>query len=266
LIITKLSNPPKNFKMYKRDYSRLDNEALISEVSKVNWSEVLFNESEVSDVNTVFQNFYLCISELINKHAPLSKLTRKEIKSLSKPWVTPGIKVSIRLKEKFYKRFLETRSIYFLTKYKFYRNKITQLLKVSKQNYYHNYFIANSKNIKKTWAGIKELITLKPNEFNSPSNTVVGNNVINDSKAIASAFNKYFSEIGRKLAEEIPQVDIDPLDFLGSSQANSFMLFPVSAVEIQNEITSLNSSKASGPFWHSCMPAKAIKNLHIISL
>lgn len=203
--------------MYKRDYSRLDNEALISEVSKVNWLEVLTNESEVADVNTVFQNFYLCISELINKHAPLRKLTRKEIKSLSKPWVTPGIKASIRLKEKFYKRFLETRNIYFLTKYKFYRNKITQLLKVSKQNYYHNYFIANSKNIKKTWAGIKELITLKPNGFNSPSKIVVGNNVITDSKAIASAFNKYFSDIGRNLAEEIPQVNIDPLDFLGPS-------------------------------------------------
>ena len=248
LIITKLSNPPKNFKMYKRDYSRLDNEALISEVSKVNWLEVLTNESEVSDVNTVFQNFYLCISGIINKHAPLRKLTRKEIKSLSKPWVAPGIKASIRLKEKFYKRFLETRNIYFLTKYKFYRNKITQLLKVSKQNYYHNYFIANSKNIKKTWAGIKELITLKPNGFNSPSKIVVGNNVITDSKAIASAFNKYFSDIGRNLAEDIPQVDIDPLDFLGPSQADSFMFFPVSAVEIENEITRLNSSKASGPF------------------
>ena len=113
-------------------------------------SEVLINESEVFVVDTVFQNFYLCIYELINKHAPLRKLTRKEIKLLSKPWVTPGIKASIRLKEKFYKRFLETRNIYFLTKYKFYRNKITQLLKDSKQNCYHNYFIANSKNIKKT--------------------------------------------------------------------------------------------------------------------
>ena len=47
--------------------------------------------------------------------APLCKLAQKEIKSLSKPWVTPGIQTSIRLKEKFYKRFLETRNIYFLT-------------------------------------------------------------------------------------------------------------------------------------------------------
>ena len=58
--------------------------------------------------------------------------------------------------------------------------------------------------------GIKELITLKPNGFNFPSTIVVGNNVITDSKAISSAFNNNFSQIGSKLAEEIPRVDIDP--------------------------------------------------------
>ena len=71
-----------------------------------------------------------------------------------------------------------------------------------------------------------ELITLKPNGFNSPSKIVVGNNVIIDSKAIASAFNKYFSEIGRKLAEEIPQVDIDPLSWaLAGKQLYAFPCF-----------------------------------------
>lgn len=52
--------------------------------------------------------------------------------------------------------------------------------------------------MKKIWAGIKELITLNPNGFNSPSKIVVGNNVITDSKAIASAFNNHFSQIGSK--------------------------------------------------------------------
>ena len=37
------------------------------------------------------------------------------LKSLSKLWVTPGIKTSIRNKEKFYKRFIVTRNPYFLT-------------------------------------------------------------------------------------------------------------------------------------------------------
>ena len=124
MIINKLSTLPKNYKLFKRDYSKLDSEALISEVENVNWSEVLGSESGATDVNTVFQNFYDHISEIINKHVPIRKLSRKEIKSLSKPWVTPGIRTSIRNKEKFYKRFIETRNPYFLTKYKYYRNKI----------------------------------------------------------------------------------------------------------------------------------------------
>ena len=63
-------------------------------------------------------------------------------------------------------------------------------------------------------------------------------NVITDSKAIASALKNYFSQISSKLAE-IPQVDINPPDVLGPSQANSFMLFPASAVDIEEVITSL---------------------------
>ena len=115
LIINKLSTFPKNYKLFKRDYSKLDSEALISEVRNVNWSEVLGSESGATDVNTVFQSFYDRITEIIHKHAPIRKLSRKETKSLSKPWVTPGIKTSIRNKDKFYKRLIETRNPYFLT-------------------------------------------------------------------------------------------------------------------------------------------------------
>ena len=108
LIINKLSTLPKNYKLFKRDYSKLDSEALTSEVGNVNWSEVLGVEYGATDVKTVFQNFDDRITEIINKYAPICKLSRKEIKSLSKPWVTPGIKTSIRNKDKFYKRFVDS--------------------------------------------------------------------------------------------------------------------------------------------------------------
>ena len=112
-IIDKLSTLPKNYKLLKRDYSKLDSEALIYEVGNVNWLEVLGSESGATDINTGSQNFYDRITEIINKHAPIRKLSRKEIKSLSKPWVTPGIKTSIRIKEKSYKRFIENRNPHF---------------------------------------------------------------------------------------------------------------------------------------------------------
>ena len=248
LIINKISALPENFKMFKRDYSKLNSEALIAELQNVNWSEVLYCESEVTNISTVFQNFHTCISEVINKHAPIRRYTRKEIRLLSKSWVTSGIRTSIRTKEKFYKGFIETRNLYFLTKYKYYRNQITCLLRISKKNYYHSYFLANSKNIKNIWTGIKELITLKPKGLNPPSKIMVDNLAIKDPKSIAAAFNKYLSQIGSKLAHGVPHVDIEPLAFLGPSLPNSFVLFSVTEKEIEHEITSLNSSKASGLF------------------
>ena len=55
----------------------------------MNWLDVISKESRAVDVNTqerinyplscntVFQNFYDRITEIINKHAPIRKLSRK---------------------------------------------------------------------------------------------------------------------------------------------------------------------------------------------
>ena len=44
-------------------------------------------------------------------------------------------------------------------KYKFYRNQISKLTRISKMNYYNEFFDVNMKNIKKTWIGINNLLT-----------------------------------------------------------------------------------------------------------
>ena len=43
-------------------------------------------------------------------------------------------------------------------RYKYYRNKISSLIRISKKNYYSDYFETNLSNIKKTWTGINELL------------------------------------------------------------------------------------------------------------
>ena len=45
-------------------------------------------------------------------------------------------------------------------RYKSYRNNLCILLKVSKRNFYQNYFSKNASNIKNIWSGIKEIINL----------------------------------------------------------------------------------------------------------
>ena len=53
------------------------------------------------------------------------------------------------------------------------------------------------------------------NEINANGDKIAGD------KNIANEFNKYFSEIGKKLGEEIPCSDIDPLYFV-NPVSNSF--------------------------------------------
>ena len=51
--------------------------------------------------NSVFDKFVDQITEMINRHAPLGRLSRKQKKLAKKTWITKGILTFIRLK-KFY--------------------------------------------------------------------------------------------------------------------------------------------------------------------
>ena len=173
--------------------------------------------------------------------------------------LTLGIRTSIKARDKYYKKFLNTGNTYYQTKYKCYRNKIINLIKTSKRKHYNDYFTKYSKNNKKTWSGIKEIITLKPKTSNTIPQKIIHNNLtIEDPKLVASAFNNYFSNAGKNLANRIPASNSSPEDFLGTPQPNSFYLFPVTALEIENEISNLKSSKATGPF---SVPTDLLKSL-----
>ena len=51
-------------------------------------------------------------------------------------------------------------------RYKYYRHKISSLIRISKK-YYSDYFEANMLNIKKTWTGINEVSFRRKKKLNS---------------------------------------------------------------------------------------------------
>ena len=87
-----------------------------------------------------------------------------------------------------------------------------------------------------------------------------------DSQSIASAFNKYFSNIGSKLANETNPVDTDPQIFLGPSLENNVVLLRVTSTEVDDVITSLLSAKASGPYRIPVCLLKLIKTCMLLPL
>ena len=150
IIINKLSALPKNIRIYKRDYSHFNKETLINNIQMIDWHLLFGTASDPS------------ISEVIDKHIPVKQICRKELKLRSKPWITIGIKKSILVKNKLHKKFLKTKSAYYCSKFKYYRNKLNHLLRIQKRKYYNEYFIDNLNNTKRVWKGIKQIIHFKP--------------------------------------------------------------------------------------------------------
>ena len=168
------------------------------------------------DVNFIFSSFLDKLSELVDKHVPLKKLSKRKAKLLSKPWITKCIHISMKRKNKLYKLYMNSKNAFYFSKYKFYRNKIKHLILLSKKSYYSNYFQNNSNNIKKTWQGIKQPITLSNKKVHIPTTIEIDSQKITNTIDIANAFNTYFASIGSNLAASIPLLAVSYTKYLKS--------------------------------------------------
>ena len=91
------------------------------------------------------------------------------------------------------------------------KNEVNKCIKQTKRNYY-NGKLANSNKSKESLQTKNELLnrkstTTKINQIIMSAKVIVGD------EEIANKFNKTFSKIGKKLAEEIPDNDFDPLHY-----------------------------------------------------
>ena len=209
----------------------------------------------------MFEQLYFQVSDVTDRNARLKPLSRKESKFYSKPWITEGLKTSINNKNRLYRHYLKRRSNYSHCKYKSHRNKLNHLIKISKRNYYKEYFIKNKSNTKEVWKGIRQIITLKSKGSFIPSKLVKDEHEIKDIRATANEVNNFFSSTGSNLASAVPATNVTCEHYLDKPQVSSFLLSPTSAIEIENIITSLNLSKACGPYSIPIVLLKTLRNV-----
>lgn len=58
--------------------------------------------TENSDINLGFESFLRLVNQKLDKHAPLKEVTKIERKGIIKPWITKGIKTSMKERDKLY--------------------------------------------------------------------------------------------------------------------------------------------------------------------
>ena len=132
----------KKVNIYRRDYSTFSNESFPDHVSIQRW--VYYD-----NVHDCFKDFYTKLEGCVNRHAPLKKLTRREVKFKSKPWISLDVQKMIKLRDKVYTRKKRPLNENCKRIYNLLRNRVQRELKKSKQKYYAEYFAENVNNIKK---------------------------------------------------------------------------------------------------------------------
>ena len=82
LIINELTCSSYKPTIYKREYSSYKEEGLLAEVQSVNWEEVVPAEA---DVEQLFDSFHNKLTEIVDKHVPLKRVSKRQSKMQSKP-------------------------------------------------------------------------------------------------------------------------------------------------------------------------------------
>ena len=140
----------------------------------------------------------------------MKTLSHRMTKQLSKPWITKGIKTSIKVKNKVYLSGDDA-------KYKLYRNKLCSLTRISKQQFFCEFFKINLKNMKKTWQGINNQLNRKNKKtktINILKDYQNHNNITHDMTRIPNILNDHFATVGQRLARCIPPTQCRFTDFL----------------------------------------------------
>ena len=139
------------------------------------------------------------IDSLLETHAPLKKLNKKELKFLTKPCITQGLQNSIKKKNNVYSKCLKCKNQklkeFYHSNYKAYGNLLSTLLKRAKEKYFTKFVNENIKDIKKKWIGTKSLVSIKDKNNDTPSIIRNDEEYINDPITIANTFNNFFTSI-----------------------------------------------------------------------
>jgi len=110
------------------------------------------------DVNSSLSMLVTSFENVLNKHAPLKPLSKRQERIKSKPWLTKGLLQSIRTKNKLYTN-LHKKSVqddHKWAEFRKYTNKLNHLIEKSKVNYYMQQIASSNSSL--MWKTMKNIL------------------------------------------------------------------------------------------------------------
>ena len=212
------------------------------------------------DIDLSYKKFIDKITKLLDIHAPGKKLSHKEKKSLSKPWLTKGILQSIKQKNTLYRKFIRTKDLtkteLLLQDFKIYKNTIHKLTRINKSEYYKHYFEEHKNNSKKTWDGIRSIISLKTNSHKQIRSININYKTELNSKIMAETFNNFLVTIASDIDSKTIHTNTNYKDGLQDSELNSFFIKLATEKEVISVFDETKINESTGP---NSIPTQILK-------
>jgi hypothetical protein len=220
----------------------IDEKNIKNVVRNANWKNVMSK----TDATTAYNNFLEKIITAKTESTTVKKIPQKRnfYAFPKKPYVTAGLLKSIKIRDKLHKQFKNNPVNNDLKeKYTTYRNKVTDLLRKAKDNYYQHKFENCEGDIRETYKIIDSI--LNPNKkCDNEIKLIHRENIIDSPQQISDLFNQYFLSIVQTNEKTNRNCNSEALDII--SVNSSMYLKPVTEHEVIRVIENLKSKSSSG--------------------
>jgi len=231
--------------VFSRSFNQSNMNSFKNHLELTNWDNVM-NANSPQDAYT---NFTTRFNSLYNRCFPLR---RKRTKASShrvtrKPWITSAILKSIHRKDKLYRKFRSSPTAANKLALARYKNTLTTLIRVTKKSYYADLLDDHKSNLKQTWKVLNDLLG-RTRKSHLPDSFVFNECSTSDPIKIADGLNNYFTNVGSKLANQIPVSQVNYRHFLSNipSPQGSLFLSPTDSTEVIEICSAFKSGTSCG--------------------
>ena len=216
-----------------------------NKLNVVNWAELL----QTTDINHQYDTFQHILTSTIDEVASYYTKIIPSNKVIKDPWLSAGLLKCTRKQISLYKKTMKKSSTeQHHVQYKTYRNKLKQILRRAKEDYYRSKCLEFKRNTSRLWKMIHRLTCKTNDKTNLIEYLKIDNLDHYEHKIIAEEFARHFANVGRKYAEQIPTAKHHIDHYLSQIPTNpkSIFMSPTCPTEIRNIIDKLPNKSSSG--------------------
>ena len=220
-----------------RSFKHFNNDLFLNDLVSVNWAAI----ETIDDVDTMIDTWYSMFTQIVDKHAPVKSQRVK--RNFQPDWLTSEILDGMKERDRCKKNGN-------LELYRTLRNKISSLIKESKEATYKSKIETGQDDPRSIWKFFKEFgASSKRGNNDKILGININEEIVTDESVLAETFNDYFVNIASRLKEPITQPDFTKLSEYVNSKIPENVKFELPDIDenfVFSFMSKLDISKSTG--------------------